>query len=280
MTAVATAQHAQSVPTTAHVTFVGLVRSEWIKLFAVRSTPWILSVTILVMVGMSLAGAAGTAFTANNPEMTGGQDFVLDPSVGVSLVTTGYFFGQFVLAVLGVMVVTGEYGTGQIRATLAAAPTRLPVLGAKAVVVAVTAFVVGLLAVAISHLVTMPILAPFEAVADLGDSATRLSYLGVPLYLTVVALLALAVGFMLRHTAGAIFTIVGLFLVLPIVFSMVPLDILQDIAPYLPSESGGRLISGDFPDADLSPWQGFGVMVAWLVASVAGAAALLRRRDA
>lgn len=278
MTAVASPARVSSVPTTAHVSFLHTLRSEWIKFLSVRSTAWILGVTVLVMVGFSLMMAAGMSFAAD-PELNQGQPMPADAAVGTMVATFGYSIGQIVLVVLGVMRISGEYSTGQIRSSLSAVPTRLPVLAAKAVVVAAASFVVGLVAVALATLATTPILEPLDMAVELGNGDVQRSLLGVPLYLTAIALFSLGVGAMLRHTAGGIAAVLGVLLVLPII-GQVPLEWVQDIAPYLPSAAGERLITGDLVETVLSPWQGYLVLLGWVAAALIGAAVLLRRRDA
>lgn len=281
MTAVtAETGHTPTVSGTAHVTFLRTLRAEWVKLFSVRSTAWVLGISVLVMVGFSLMMAAGFSMGASNPEMTGGEPVPADPMMGTMAATFGYSIGQIVFVVLGVMRISGEYTTGQIRSTLAAVPTRIPVLVAKALVVAFASFVVGAVAVALAVLVTTPILDPHGMAVDLGDADTRRALLGVPLYLTAIALFSLGVGAMLRHTAGGIAAVVGVLLVLPII-GQINLPVIEDIAPYLPSTAGEQLITGSLtPDAVLTPWQGYLVLLAWVAAALIGAAVLLRRRDA
>lgn len=281
MTATAVrSEPARAVSDSHRVTFLGALKSEWIKLFAVRSTPWVLIVSIVAMVGFSAMMAAGFA-------LAGDEGFSDDPSVGTSVATFGYGVGQIVFIVLGAMRITGEYSTGQIRSTLSAVPRRIPVLVAKAVVVAVTSFVTGAVSVALALLVTTPILNQYGLAADLSDPVAQRALLGTALYLTAVALMALGVGFLLRHTAGAIFAMIGLFVILPIL-SAVPIDWVQDALQFLPAAAGERLILAGsslsempgMPEAILSPWAGYGVMLLWTAAILGAAAVVLRRRDA
>lgn len=276
----ATITRSPSIPTTARTTFGHQVRAEWIKLTSVRSTPWIIGATVLVMVGIALLFAWSMTMLIEDPAMAGGEIAVGSPAIGVQAAGAGVSFGQIVVAILGVMVISGEYRTGQIRSTLAAAPTRLPVLAAKAVVVALVAFVTGLVAVALSALVTTPMLSDSGSAIDLATEGTVQSLLGVPLYLVLVALISLGIGTMLRSTAGGIAVAVVLFFVLPIIGQMITADIVQDIYTYLPSVAGNRLIEGASEGATLTPWQGYAVAAGWAVASLVGAAALLRGRDA
>ena len=120
-----------AVPTRA--TFAGTVRGEWIKLLSLRSTWWVLAATIALITGVSLAVAASLDAMAADPATAGG----LATANGAEAVSGGFQLGMLTLAVLGALLITGEYSTGMIRSTLAAVPTRVPVLVAKAVVLTV-----------------------------------------------------------------------------------------------------------------------------------------------
>jgi hypothetical protein len=98
--------------------------------------------------------------------------------------------------------------------------------------------------------------------------------------MTVVGVLALAVGFLVRSTAGAIATVFGVLLVLPVLGHVLPSNWQQHVLPYLPSDAGGALYTQHPDPGTLSPWVGFAVMCAWAVAAVIAAAVVLRRRDA
>jgi ABC-2 type transport system permease protein len=104
--------------------------------------------------------------------------------------------------------------------------------------------------------------------------------LGAPLYLAAIALLAYGIGAMLRHSAGALATVLGLLLVVEGVFAGIPWIVFEKISPYLPMSAGSQLVQTSGPDAVLTPWQGYGVLVLWGLAALAGAAVLIRRRDA
>ncbi|GAB2606689.1 ABC transporter permease subunit [Pseudactinotalea suaedae] len=280
MTAVAE-RRATSVPPTARVTFLGELRSEWIKFTAVRSTPWILGATVVVMVGLAAISAWSFSFLLSNPEDTGGPGVLPDDfDMAVQAAVAGYIMAQIVVAVLGVMVISGEYATGQIRSTLAAVPTRLPVLAAKGVVVSVTAFLTGLVGVGLGALVSIPLLSEHDVTIDLAREGTLLALLGAPLYLVAVALFALGVGTILRHTAGGIAVAVVIFFVIPLIWPNLSPDFFQETSPYLPSLAGARLLEGESATAALSPWQGYGVMLGWSALALLGGAVLLRRRDA
>ncbi|UFU07440.1 ABC transporter permease subunit [Ruania halotolerans] len=266
----------------AHVNFARVLRSEWIKLTTLRSTPWTIVTTIVLMVLISLGmawgmtqGAEAAASGDAPPEMG-----ALDSSMGAFAASVGYSFGQIVVVVLGVLIISGEYATGQIKSSIAAVPHRWPVLATKGILVAAVAFVTGAIGVAISYLVTTPMLEEHNAAADLGNSEHLRIMLGAPLYLAAIALLALGVGALLRHAAAGISAVVGIILLLPIITSFITLDWLQDIAPYFPSTAGERIMGDDTGQEVLTPWEGLGVLGIYIALIWAAALVLLRRRDA
>lgn len=211
-----------------------------------------------------------------------------------TIVTIGYSVGQLAIAVLGVLAITGEYSTGMIRSTFSAVPTRLPAFVAKLGVLFVTSFVVTLLGVGLSALVTAPMLSNQGMSLDLGSDETVRILVGAALYVATISALALGVGALLRSTAGAIFTVVGVLMVIPQILAIVAMAtgnaVVENIYKYLPGVAGERLLSTGGPvdpmtgtaaasDA-LAPWVGYGVLAAWTVAVLVAAAITLKRRDA
>lgn len=279
----ATAGHA--VASAPHVSFPHLVRSEWIKFWTVRSTWWILPISVGLMVGLGFLIAFAAKHAPGAGEPGGGASEVFDPSTLSNIMVA---FAQLTIAVLAVLTITGEYTTGMIRTTLTAAPKRLGALLAKALVVVSVTFTVGIVGAAITWIVTRPVLGDKYAI-DLADSETRRILLGAPLYLTGIALLAFALGALLRHSAAAIATVLGLLLVIEGVWSVLPWAFFQKTSPFLPGTAGQKIMSSQAAieagratahGAVLSPWQGYGVLIAWGVVLLGTAAVLLRRRDA
>jgi ABC-2 type transport system permease protein len=271
------------------VTFARVVRSEWIKFWSLRSTLWTLASTVVVMAAVSWLAVFFTAREAFNPT-TEPQDAALlvallhDPSV----VLTGVDLAKLVLAVLGVLIVTGEYSTGMIRSTLTAVPRRLPALWAKALVLTIVTAAVASVAAVVSWLVALPTLRAHDAALDLADPQTRRILLGGVLYLVAVALLAFAVGAILRVSAGALASVLGLLLVVEVTFRTIPADFFRTVSPFLPGTAGHQLLAtrASIEQARLTssapvldPWLGYGVMLAWVAVLLATAAVLLRRRD-
>ncbi len=252
------------------VTFPRLVRSEWIKLWTVRSTLWVLPVTVAAQVGFAALAAWAFASIRDAGEELGVTTAdLLGNSIQIS---------QMTISVLAVLTLTGEYRTGMIRTTLSADPRRLPSLAAKLLVMLGTAFVVTVVSTALAWAVTTPWLG--DAPLDLGDGGQRLQLVGAPLYVTAVCLLAYALGALLRHSAGALAAVFGLLMVLPSLFGSIPAAFFQNVSPYLPTSAGSQILYAADAQDVLSPWQGYGVLVAWGVVILAVAAVLLRRRDA
>lgn len=281
--------HAPFTPTTdalrgtERVTFPRLVRSEWIKLISLRSTWWSVGLTILGMVGMSLLMAVSmSAFASDIPADQ------LD-SMGPQVLTFGFFLGQITVAVLGALVVTGEYSTGMIRSTFTAAPNRLEALSAKALVVGVAVFVLGVVGGLISWLVTTPIL-PDGAAAAFSDPIAWRSLLGLGAFLALVALMAFALGVIVRSSAGAIASVLGVLLMLPLainILAMMGQQWASTIMRFLPSEAGAQLMSPSTEAAEamvdysvLTWWQGGLVLLGYVtVLSIIGAV-MVQKRDA
>lgn len=276
MSAAAPATHRAAAA--AHVSFPRVLRSEWIKLWSLRSTYWNVGVTLVAMVAIALLMASAVAATEQTPGVVG--------PTGEMVISLGYSFGQIVVAVLGAMMITGEYSTGQIRSSLIAVPTRLPVLAAKSILITVVGFVLGVLGTVLSYVVTAPIIG--EVAADLSDPETQRVLWGTGLYLAAVGLLGLGVGALVRHTAGAITLVLGVLLFLPTIVQllMVWQDWFTNVYPYLPSTAGERIavpsegmgVPGT-PEL-LDPWTGFAVLMAYVAVALVAAGARLRRADA
>jgi ABC-2 type transport system permease protein len=259
--------------------FVNLMRAEWTKIRSVRSTVWTLVIFVVVCVGFTALITWLTETHWYGPKAAPRDArAILDP-VGFIL-GTGVGLGQLAIGVLGVLVITSEYSTGVIRASLLAVPRRIPVLAAKAVVFAVLVLVVTEIVAFCSFFVGSAILHAHVPVSLSGSGVTR-AVVGAGLYLTVLGLFALAIGTMIRHTAGAISTIIGIVFVLPILAGLLPSSWGAHINAYLPEQAGTLITDSHEQSGDLlSPWQGFGVLCIWTVLALAVAAYLLERRDA
>jgi ABC-2 type transport system permease protein len=262
-----------------HAGFAGLMRAEWTKIRSVRSTVWTLLVFVVVTVGITALIAWLTESHWYGPHAASRDATAISDPVSFIL-GAGIGLGQLAICVLGVLVISSEYSTGVIRSSLLAVPRRLPMLAAKAVVFALIVFVAGEIVAFGSFFVGSAILHAHVAVSLSGPGVAR-SVTGAGLYLTVLGLIALAVGTLIRHSAGGISTIIGIVFVLPILSGLLPGSWGAHINAYLPEQAGSLITHTHEQTSDLlSPWQGFGVLCIWAVLLIAVAAYLLDRRDA
>ena len=251
-----------------------LARSEWTKLWTLRSTYWTLTAAVIVMPGFGALLSA--AYTRH---LTPASRAALDPA---SYSLSGFFLAQLAIGVLGVLVITGEYATGSIRCTLSAAPQRLMVLAAKAGVFTVAAFAAGLASSFAAFFAGQAIFAAKGIQAHLSDPGALRPVFGAALYLAVTGLLALGLGALIRRTAGAIAALIALVIFLPVAAGALPASWQDHLNPYLPSVAAQAIIGRTkfTPGHLLSPWAGFAVSCGYTLAVLIAAAAALHHRDA
>jgi len=259
------------------VTFREAVDSEFAKFRTVRSTFWTLLVSLVLSVGISVLIAAVTS--ANWDTIAASQRATMD----MSAVVAGVYFGVLVTGVLGVLVVSTEYGTGMMRTSLTAFPRRGTLFVAKAIVLAVVVLAVGLVIAFASYALASPFYTKHGVNLSLGQTANLRALLAVPVYLTLVALMGFGLGFLLRHTAAAISSLVGVMFVIPIITNFLPGTAGKDVNKIVPSNAGGAMIithpttTGTPP---LSPLGGLVTLLVWTAVLVVPAFVLFRRRDA
>ena len=251
------------------------VSSEWIKIRTLRSTWWTLLAMVLIVAGL------GTLFSAVHAHQynRGNIDFdVLRDPTQVSL--RGIYLGQLAIGVLGVLVVTGEYATGMIRASLTALPRRWPVLAAKALVLSALVLVVAEAASFAAFLFGQAALSSTHIQASLSTPGAVRACVGMGIYLTLIGLLGVGLGFLLRTTAGGIATLVGVVLILPLLAQALPAPYSSDVTKYLPLSAGSQIIATHSDASALSPWAGIGVTALYALAALVAGLYVLRRRDA
>jgi ABC-2 type transport system permease protein len=259
--------------------FDRVMLAEWTKIRTLRSTGWTLASLFVVTVGFSgLVSWATIVTLPTAPEEAG-------PGPGdiLTVVLSGLTLSQLAIAVLGALVITGEYSTGGIRSTLTAVPGRLRLLAAKAVVFFLVALAVGLVTVLVAFYVAQLILATKGLNIGIGDPQVLRCLLGGGLYLAGSGMFGFGIGALVRHSAGAITAAVGVLLVMPLLVLIIPGSIGDTIAKYFTANAGNLITQFDQGGAlvgMLSPWQGYAVFtVEWAVVLVI-AAVLMRRRDA
>lgn len=254
----------------------GLLRSEWTKLRTVRSTMWTLGITVVVGIGISALATAETR--AHWATMSPGDRLSFDPT-RTSL--TALLFCQLAIGVLGVLVMSAEYGTGTIRATFSAAPKRPLVLMAKVAVFGAVALVVAEIVAFLSFWVGQALLSAPATHASLSTPGALRAVAGTGLYLAVIGLFGLGLATIIRHTAGAISAFVGLLLVLPIIVEALPNSLQFDIRRFLPLRIGTVMMSVNNGDGhSFAPWTGFFVLCVYAAVALVIGGILLVRRDA
>lgn len=252
-----------------------VIHSEWTKLRSVRSTVWSLAATFGITVGLGVL--LSWAYISRYDRLSLRERFTFDPTAH-SL--RGLFLAQLALGVLGVLIITSEYTTGLIRTTFTAVPQRRSVLAAKAIAFGVAALIVSMVSVFVAFFAGQAVLNGKNLGVSLGDPHVLRAVLGAGAYLTLVGLLGLAIGAILRRTAGAIATTFGLVLVLPLLARALPSPWNDDVAKYLPSRLGEAMFSVRPDSTVLSPGIAFVVAIGWVVALFAVATLLVTRRDA
>ena len=254
--------------------FHRLLRSEWTKIWSVRSTAWSLAVLVVLGIGFDALIAGVSAAHWNTLNEANRQAFAAKGVFG-----PGLTFAQIPVTVLGVLVITSEYTTGMIRSSMLAVPRRAPVLAAKAAVFGAVAFVAGELLAFVSFPIGQAIIGS-RVHESLSNPATLRAAAGVGLYLAGLGLLSFAIGVLVRHTAAAITAVVLLLAVLGNLSQLLPGTVGKHISAYMPANAG-IAITYVHPQAGqlLSPWPGFGVLCLWAAVLLAAATIALKRRD-
>ncbi|GAB2940789.1 ABC transporter permease [Streptomyces heilongjiangensis] len=260
------------------VTGPRVLRAEWAKFWSLRSSWITLGVAVVLLVAL---GAIASATYSPDATAQGGPP---GPGSGeqdaVSLALLGVTFASLALGVLGVLLSAGEYTTGMIRSTLTAVPRRLPVLWSKAAVIGPITLVLATLgALAAFQLGTLGL--DGEKIAlSLGDDGVLRSLAGAGLYLALVAVAGVALGVLLRSSAGAIAVLVGVLLILPGLASLLPESLYDTVSPYFPSNAGSAMYTLHQSSDALSPGAGLAVFAGWVALTLAAAAWRLRKSDA
>jgi ABC-2 type transport system permease protein len=256
------------------VTQLGVFRSEWTKLYSLRSTRYALLATAIMTIGFGIIASAVTVSRWGSTSLADKATF--DP-LATSLV--GARFGVLAIGVLGVLLITGEYATGMIRSTMTAVPKRLPVLWGKIGVYALVALVITIPAAFVAFFAGQAILSGQHIQIAFSHAGVPGAVIGAAGYLTLVGLFAMGLGAIMRSTAAGIATFAGIMFVVGPLISILPASVANSIEPYLPSNAGEAMMQIGSHANTLSPGAGLGVFAAYVAAVIAAAALLLVRRD-
>jgi ABC-2 type transport system permease protein len=256
----------------------GALLSEFTKIRSVRSTYWTLVALLMVSVGLGAVICAATASHWN--QMAPSDQATFDPTQ-TSLAGL-FYLGQLVIVVLGALALTSEYSTGMIRTSLVAMPRRPVVYAAKALVLGVVALAVTLVASFIAFFLGQALLASTHHNASLSGAGVPRAVVGGALYVTLCGLSAFAVGAILRHTAGAITTVIGVLFVLPILVHVLPHQWYLDVNKWLPSSAGTAISTtvGSPGGGLFSGWGEIIVFAVYVAVLLIVGGTLFRTRDA
>lgn len=245
------------------VSFGRVLRSEWIKFVTLRSN---LPVFGAVVVGLGVMGML--------PAIAARVDSELSAGVAAQDVLGSMSWVQLLVAIPAVVLLASEYTSGSVRVTFLAVPTRIPVLLGKQLAVAVPAGLAGAVGAGIAFSGNALLLDAPPAM----EVASR-AVMGAGLYLAAIAALSVAVAAIIRHLVGAMLTVAALLTVAPFFVALIPIEWVQKTAALLPTPAGQLVFLPDNPDASLSWWGGYLVLLAWTVGATIIAGVLLRTRD-
>jgi ABC-2 type transport system permease protein len=247
------------------ITAGGVVAAEWTKFSSLRST-WIttgISVVLLIAFGaIASASLSGSGLTA------------------IDLALSGTSLAALTVGVLGALLGASEYTTGMIRATFAAVPRRLPVLWAKSLVAGFAAAVTMTVGAFAAFALGSAVLNDEVGGLALGDDGVLRALVGSGLYLGLVAVLGVALGMLIRSSAGAIAVLASLLLIVPGLAALLPDAIADAITPYLPSNAGSAVMALTHADGTLGPWAGLAVFAGYVAVTLAATAYRLKHTDA
>jgi hypothetical protein len=254
--------------------FRNVAEMEWLKLRSVRSTAWIMLVFAAGMIGIAILGLSHVDWSTMSAADRAGFDPTNDGFAGLAI-------GQLALGVLGALVITSEFSSGMIRATFAAVPRRPLLLAAKAVVLGAVTLVAGEVLAFLSWGIGEAVLRSPAPHAALSQPGVLRAVLMAGAYPALIALIALGLGAVIRHTAGAISAVVGILFVLPLILLPLGTSIQNSVGKFLPMIIAENSVSAVKPVShSLSPGLGFAMLCAYAAAALVIGGVVLSRRDA
>lgn len=251
-----------------------VIKSEWTKFRSLRSTLITLVVSVILTIGL---GTLISAVTASHWSQASPGDRADFNAVVTSL--DGIRFSQLAVGVLGVLLISGEYATGMIRASLTAVPKRLPVLWAKLSVFTGVVGIISIISTFIAFFLGQAMLSSQHLQVTISSPDALRMVAGAGIYVLLVGLIGMALGGLMRNTAADISSLVALFFVIPPVLNLLPKSWANNIGPYLPSNAG-ESFWGHPNGVHLSALAGLLVLCGWTAAAIAAAAVRLKSQDA
>lgn len=247
-----------------------VIRSEWIKFRTLRSSKWLIACAMLVMIAIGILIGYNTRHLAANIQLNDADQ---------SGPLQGYYMATYLLGALGVVFVTGEYATGMVSSTFAAVPKRVPVFVAKTIIIFAVSWIGMTISTVVTFLGSQALISHFRTGFSLSDSVSLRVVFGTGLYLALLSVLASALGWIIRKTAGAIVTFFAVAIALPLLLSLFG-KIGESIAAYSPILAGSSFIQAHPEPHTLSGWVGLIVLLAWILVGLSGALWRLISTDA
>lgn len=262
----------QTIDATVRPAWVGAIGAEVVKLWSLLSNRILLLLPVVMIAGSGGLLSLGMVARLTD-ERFAGQEIAATPMMFIDAV----LWAQIVVAIVAVLAVTNEYTSGQVRLSLLSLPTRTPWLGAKALVLGAAGFLIGVVGSAIALGISAAVLTHTDVRYEIAFGEASVLSLKSGLYLAMIAILAIGVTALIRHVVAALIAVLALLIVLPPVLASIPG--VSDVADYLPTIAGRRLISDFETVAHLTPWAGFGVLSIWAAGALVLSGVLLKARD-
>lgn len=267
--------------------FTHLLAAEWIKLWSLRSTVGVLAVGAAVSLGITINSARSNVDLISRSIAQRGTDeqrLFIDP-MHAAFVSEAFQIMIVVACSVGALMLSGEYGSGLIRATFAAVPARRAVVAAKLAVVTAVMTAYGTLVAATSFGVTQALYDQHRIGLSIGDPGALRAVAASALLAPLGALAGMAFGALIRHAAGTIVAAIVTLLLLPALFQGETYRWVKEIGNALPLTAWDALAANPakpppappkYPETITEAWIVFGV---WAAVSAAAAVALVHRRD-
>jgi ABC-2 type transport system permease protein len=250
-----------------------VLRSEWTKIRSVRSTLWTLATALTVTVGLS---AVICAFTNSQFDKLGKQEQVNFDAVQTSFSGSG--LGQLAMIAFGVLIVSGEYNTGMIRSSLSAVPQRTVFMATKTFVAGTLVLLVGMATSFAAFFLGQALLGSHSV--SIEDKGVLRAVVGGGVYMTLIALFAMGLTFVLRSPLLAFGILMPFFFLISGILETVSAT--KKYAHYLPDQAG-KTVTAVVPeslDRPYGPYEGLLIMVGWTVAALIAGWIVLKKRDA
>ncbi|WP_159610624.1 ABC transporter permease [Glutamicibacter sp. JC586] len=274
-------------PLRGKVTLLGVLRSEVIRMFALKSTGILIALAVVLYVAISAGATWAVGSLLENmgdpSQMQGmeGMGVMSDPGFASETLGSGLVFNQLILGVLGVLLFSGEFTTGSAVSTFLASPQRLRVLTAKTILTVVLTGVIQVISTLIAFIVSKPIAENYNMTLEFVSSSFQSVLWYGTLAVIMAALIGLALGVLLRSSAGGITVLAGVFFVLPIIISIFGsyVDWMSNVSAFLPDQLGMSLATPLSVPTDLELWQQLLGVAGWIVLPLTAGGILLAKRD-